>query len=41
MTKKESWFSLPVRLSEEVDRLFDELSTGLGVSAALGKRVFW
>jgi hypothetical protein len=25
MAKKESWISLPVRLSQEVDRLFDEL----------------
>jgi HSP20 family protein len=25
MAKKESWSPLPVRLSEEVDRLFDEL----------------
>jgi HSP20 family protein len=25
MTKKESWFSLPGQLSQEVDRLFDEL----------------
>lgn len=25
MAKKESWLSLPVRLSQEVDRLFDEL----------------
>lgn len=25
MAKKESWLSLPLRLSQEVDRLFDEL----------------